>query len=221
MTKSIFDFYNDWGKIYGSCSPLHAINKIRFDYIKSNIFLKGKKILDIGCGGGILSTKLALHGAFVTGIDKSSHLIDVAKNVSNKNIYLKYINIDILKFNSDIKYDIILCMEVLEHFSSINLLLSKIKDFCNTDTQIFISSLDKNFKCYLDIIFFGEYVIKKLHKGTHFYNDFIDIRYLLYLFSKFNYLLQDIKFIKYNLLTNLATMHFVNFYNYIVRLKIC
>ena len=100
-------------KFTGLFKPLDLINTIRFEYIKSMCSLKGKKILDLGCGMGLLANKLALHGARVLGVDQSKNLIDLAQKRSMPNI--QYVNMNLLDIGDiNDRFDIVICMEVLE-----------------------------------------------------------------------------------------------------------
>ncbi|HFL8819522.1 MAG TPA: bifunctional 2-polyprenyl-6-hydroxyphenol methylase/3-demethylubiquinol 3-O-methyltransferase UbiG [Candidatus Azoamicus sp. OHIO2] len=220
MSYNIFDKYMDWLDLYGSCKALHSINNIRFNYIIDSVCIKNKKILDIGCGGGILSEKLSLHGANVIGIDKSAVLIDIAKKkriVSNT----IYVNTDLLNFISNIKYDIIVCMEILEHLKDINIFFDFLIRIKSNNTQLFVSSLDKTLRSYFQFIFFGEYVVKTLKKNTHDYSCFLNIDKLCHELQKYQFIVEDIKFIKYHYLTNFSTLSHVTSPNYIIKVKVC
>lgn len=219
MYDDIFDRYKDWCELYGSCKALHSINTVRLDYIINTVCVKRKNILDIGCGGGILSEKLSLRGANVTGIDKSNTLINVAKRKYDSNV--EYINVDIINFNSNVKYDIIICMEVVEHLRDIDVFFKFLNKMKSDNTHVFISSLDKTILSYLEIIFFGEYVAKILQKNTHIYTKFIDIFELCCKFKKNNFFVEDIKFIKYHSLINFSILSNISSYNYIIKANLC
>lgn len=215
----IFDEYKDWSELYGSCRALHSINAVRFDYITNAICIKNKNILDIGCGGGILSEKLRLHGANVTGIDKSKILIDIARRNYNSNVL--YVNTDIEHFNSNVKYDIIVCMEVIEHLKNISMFFDFLYKIKSHNTQLFVSSLDKSILNYLEIIFFGEYVSKILQKNTHNYDNFTSIAELCCYFKENKFFIEDIKFIKYYPLLNFAVLSNIKSFNYVIKVRLC
>ncbi len=223
MKKNIFDSYDDWLDSNGSCSPLHAINDIRFNYIKTQCDVKNKKILDLGCGGGLLSLKLSKHGAYVIGLDKSKNLIDIANiNVLTTKINrIKYINLDFLEFKSNLKFDVILCMEMIEHLNNINDFFIFLNNVASSNTLIFISSLDKCFISYFNIIFFGEYILKKLKKNTHDYFKFLTMKNMINLFDKNKFNIIDVFYMNYNFFFNFASFSYNITHNYILKIKKC
>ena len=141
--KSSFEkIYKKWWLINGPCKALHALNTSRVDFIINKTNIKKKKILDIGCGGGILSESLQKLGANVTGIDISKKLIKTAKNHAKKqNLNIKYINIDINDFfkKNKKKFDIILCMELIEHINNPEKLINSCNKMIKKKGKIFIS----------------------------------------------------------------------------------
>lgn len=222
MSKNVFEKISDiWWNKTGPCQPLHVLNSIRFNYIKNNSSIKNKTILDIGCGGGILSEKLALHGGLVTGIDTSKSLINIAKNRSTtKNLCINYQNCDINTFyKNNKKFDIIICMEMLEHTNEKISLINTIKLISNKNGSIFISSLNKDIKTYTYIILSGEYISQKIEKKTHFYETFISIHELKQQFTTLNLKIKDIKCLQYNAILNYAKISRKAIQNYIIKIK--
>lgn len=195
--------------------PLHLINNIRFDYINSMCNLKGKKVLDIGCGIGLLANKCALHGAKVVALDQSKCAIDLAVQNSTLN-NIKYINLNLSEFYSAEVYDVIICMEVLEHLKDIKVLINILKNCINSSTVFFISSLKKDFFVYVKYILFGEYVLGSLKKNTHLYDNFYNILTINSELYNHRIFLNDIKFIKYNHLFNYSSLSFKIGSNYIL-----
>ncbi len=175
-----------------SFAPLSIINNIRFNYIKSKTSFKNKTALDIGCGVGLLSEKIALHGSMVLGIDQSLPAL------MKSDYGVKYLNINLSEFHSACKYDIIVCMEVLEHLKNLNIFFNVLESVTKSGTIIFISSLKKEFLTYIKYIFFGEYILSYLKKGTHNYINFYNIYDIFFRLNYLNIYLYDIKFIKYN-----------------------
>lgn len=219
---NIFDVISKtWWEKKNICQPLHIINNIRFSYIRSKTNIKNKNILDIGCGGGILTEKLARHGGNITAIDKSKELIKIAKSRLNSSYDITYINIDtteFLKKNTE-KFDIILCMELLEHIKNKNQVIDLIKHIMNKDCFLIISSLNKNLITYIKIIFFAEYVIKKMPKNTHIFENFIKIGDINSYIDEIKII--DIKEIYYNYILGYSTIKKNPSINYILTLKKC
>ncbi|HFL8824388.1 MAG TPA: bifunctional 2-polyprenyl-6-hydroxyphenol methylase/3-demethylubiquinol 3-O-methyltransferase UbiG [Candidatus Azoamicus sp. OHIO1] len=216
-----FKFISEnWWDLNGPCKALHSLNNVRLNYIKNKTPITNKNIIDLGCGGGILSEKLTLHNGNVTGIDNSKELILIAKNHS-KNKKTQYLNYDIENFSktNKNKFDIIICMEVIEHIKDPIKLINLCKEILNINGDIFLSSLNKNIKTYLNMIFFGEYITKKIPKGTHLYNNFISPKYLNEILKINNLEIIDIKGIKYNPLTNLSKISNNPNNNYIAHIK--
>lgn len=218
----IFDVISKtWWEKKNICQPLHIINNIRFNYIKSKINIKNKNILDIGCGGGILTEKLALHGGNIIAIDKSKELIKIAKSRSKLLSNINYINIDTTEFlnRNKEKFDIILCMEVLEHIKNKNQVIDLIKYIMNENSFLIISSLNKNLVTYIKIILFAEYIIKKIPKNTHIFENFIKIKDINSYINEVKII--DIKEIYYNYILGYSTIKKKVSINYILTLKKC
>ena len=182
--KKFDDFYDEWWDLSGPFEPLHKFNKIRIDFIKKNLnlvqnkkdfkLLKNIKILDIGCGGGILCEPLARLGAKVTGIDTSKKAISIAKIHSKKNnLKIEYQNKEVTEFKSKEKFDVILCMEVLEHVNDIKLFLNCINKLMVKKGRLIGSTINKTISSYLFAIFFAENILKIIPKNTHSWKKFI------------------------------------------------
>lgn len=201
--------------------PLVSLNSLRFDYIKKRNDLIGKRILDLGCGIGLLTEKFVLHKALsVTGIDKSNLLIDIASiNAKKKGLKINYILGDFLKKKFFFKYDIILCTEIIEHFKS----LDKVFDIFNTighsNTLFYISSLNKSVISYFKIIFLAEFISGKIIKNTHYFNDFINLNLLKDILFKHNLIISDIKFLNYNFFFSSSNILKNNGINYLIEVK--
>lgn len=218
-----FDFKylsKKWWETQGPYKTLHFINNTRFNYIRNKAKINEKKILDIGCGGGILSEKLKTHGGIVTGIDISNELINIAK-IHNKNNNIEYYNCDILelKTKQNKKYDIITCMEVLEHVKNQDSFIKTCKQKLKNKGSLFISSLNKNINTYIKIILLGEYVSNIIPKGTHLYEKFITPKSINLILKKYKLNIIEIKGIDYNPVTNQAKITNDIKNNYIMHIK--
>ena len=176
---------DEWWDPNGKFKPLHKFNPIRIKYIKESIIeefnlkdtdsdpLKGIKILDIGCGGGLLSEPMCRLGADVTGIDASNKNIEIAKiHAEKNNLKIKYICTSPEKIK-DTKYDVILNMEIIEHVENVDLFLKSSVNLLNKKSLMFVATLNKTLKSYLFAIIGAEYVLRWLPIGTHEWEKFV------------------------------------------------
>ena len=204
----------EWWDPKGKFKPLHKFNPIRISYIRENIIdtfnlqkndnsLKGIKILDIGCGGGLLSEPMARMGADVTGIDASEKNINVAKLHAEKNeLKIKYYCSSPENFKTDDKFDVILNMEIIEHVDDVDFFLKSCAKLLKRNGIMFVATLNKTLKSYLFAIIGAEYVLRWLPIGTHEWEKFIKPEELINLTKKCNLILNDLKGVKFNLLLN-------------------
>jgi len=175
----------EWWDPSGKFKPLHKFNPIRIKYIKENIIsnfkLKIKKkplkkinILDIGCGGGLLSEPMTRLGADVTGIDASNKNINIAKLHAKKNkLNINYLHSSPENLKIKKKFDVILNMEIIEHVDDINFFISSCSKLLKKNGLMFIATLNKTLKSYLFAIIGAEYVLRWLPIGTHDWEKFI------------------------------------------------
>ena len=175
----------EWWDPDGKFKPLHKFNPIRIEYIKNNIMdnfnlssdikpFKGISVLDIGCGGGLLSEPMARLGANVVGIDASKKNIDVAKHHLNKsNLEIEYYNSSPENFNSKRNFDVILNMEIVEHVDDVQKFINESSKFLNKNGIMFIATLNQTLKSYVFAILGAEYILRWLPIGTHDWNKFI------------------------------------------------
>ena len=165
-----------WWDKSGDFKPLHVINPLRANYIASKVDLTGKKILDVGCGGGILAEALSDAGAIVTGIDAAGPGIEIAKlhaQDNNKSInYMESTAEDVLN-SSEEKFDIVTCLEVLEHVPDPELLVRTCINLLKSEGDLFLSTINKNPRSWITAIVGAEYIFNILPKGTHEFNKFI------------------------------------------------
>ena len=165
-----------WWDPTSEFKPLHAINPLRLGWIQSITNLQGKRILDVGCGGGILAESLSKAGATVTGIDLSSKALKVAElHQLESGTSVRYLTIsaeDLAKEESQ-SYDVVTCMEMLEHVPDPSSVVQACAKLCKPGGHIFFSTLNRNPKSYLFAIIGAEYILQLLPKGTHQYEKFI------------------------------------------------
>ena len=176
---------SEWWDPNGKFKPLHKFNPLRLKYIKDNIVknfklknsskpLKGINILDIGCGGGLLSEPLSRLGANVVGIDASKKNISIAKYHSKENrLKINYICSVPEKLKTKKKFDVILNMEIVEHVSDIDFFIKKSSELLKKNGIMFIATINKTFKSYLFAIVGAEYILKWLPIGTHEWDKFV------------------------------------------------
>ena len=175
--KNIFDeLSNEWWNETGNFEALHSFNPIRIKFILNLIgkSIKSLNILDIGCGGGILCEPLARLGANVTGIDENKKAILVAREHAKKmNLKINYKLGNITDINFQKKFDVITCMEVLEHVDSVDLLIKKSRESLNSGGFFVGSTINQTITSYLTAIFFAENILKIVPKTTHEWTKFI------------------------------------------------
>jgi len=165
-----------WWDKNSEFKPLHDLNPIRLDYIDSYANIAGKTVLDVGCGGGILSEAMALKGAEVTGIDMGEAPLEVAKLhmlESGAKVDYRRITVEALAEEMPGSFDVITCMEMLEHVPDPASVINACRKLIKPDGKIFFSTLNRTPKSYLFAIVGAEYVMKMLPKGTHDYSKFI------------------------------------------------
>jgi 2-polyprenyl-6-hydroxyphenyl methylase/3-demethylubiquinone-9 3-methyltransferase len=156
--------------------PLHDINPLRLEYIERIATLRGKSVLDVGCGGGILAEAMAARGASVTGIDLADKPLKVAQlHLLESGQQVEYINIaaEELARTRAQHYDVVACMELLEHVPDPAAIVRACSDLLKTDGWVFFATINRNLKSYLFAVLGAEYVLKLLPRGTHDYDKFI------------------------------------------------
>ena len=221
----------EWWDPNGKFKPLHKFNPIRIKYIKDNIIkkfnlnssnkpLKTINILDIGCGGGLLSEPMSRLGANVVGIDASKKNIEVAKFHAKKNkLKINYIcaSPEILKIQK--KFDVILSMEIVEHVEDINFFIKKSSELLKKNGLMFIATLNKTLKSYMFAIVGAEYILKWLPIGTHDWNKFIKPDELIKITKINNLRLEKLDGMNFDLLTSEWNLSSNNSVNYIAKFK--
>jgi len=194
----------EWWDPEGKFKPLHKFNPIRIKYIKDNIIysfkLKSKEqplqkinILDIGCGGGLLSEPMARLGANVTGIDASDENIKIAKQHAKKNkLNINYFCSSPEKLKTKKKFDVILNMEIIEHVEDINFFIKSCSKLLKKNGLMFVATLNKTLKSYVFAIIGAEYVLRWLPIGTHDWEKFVKPEDLKNILSKNNLKIEKI-----------------------------
>ena len=205
---------SEWWDPEGKFKPLHKFNPIRIKYIKDNIIknfnLKNKNrpladinILDIGCGGGLLSEPMSRMGADVTGIDASDKNIQIAKLHSKKNkLKINYLCSSPEKLKTKEKFDVILNMEIVEHVEDIDFFLQSCSELLKKNGLMFVATLNKTLKSYIFAIVGAEYVLRWLPIGTHEWEKFIKPEELISILKKNDLRLDKVDGMNFNLLKN-------------------
>ena len=205
---------DEWWDPEGKFKPLHNFNPVRVRYIKDTITkkfgnkskelpLKDIKILDIGCGGGLLSEPLSRLGAKVTGIDASDRNIKIAKmHLKKSKLDIDYYCSSPEKFVAKEKFDVVLNMEIVEHVDNVDFFLSKSSEFLKKNGLMFIATLNKTLKSYIFAILGAEYILKWLPIGTHDWNKFLKPNDLINICKNNSLNLNDLIGVKFDILKN-------------------
>ena len=206
---------DEWWDVNGKFKPLHMFNPVRIEYITENIkkqfnikkekskFLDGIRILDIGCGGGLISEPMARLGATVTGIDASEKNINIANLHSKKSgLKINYLNTSPENFEVTDKFDVILNLEIVEHVDDINLYVKSCFKLLKKNGLMFTATLNRTFTSYVKAIIGAEYILRWLPIGTHDWNKFIKPEELEKLLSQEKFSTIDLKGLSFNPFTN-------------------
>lgn len=165
-----------WWDTTSEFKPLHDINPLRVGYIADRVDLAGKRVLDVGCGGGILAESLSELGGNVLGIDAAEGPLQVAKlhqHESNFKVDYELATIEELVARGEEPFDVITCLEVVEHVPDPSSLINACASLLKDDGHLFLSTINRNPKSYLFAVVGAEYVLSLLPKGTHEYEKFI------------------------------------------------
>ena len=170
------DLAHRWWDPESEFKPLHQINPLRLDWIDTNASIAGKKVVDIGCGGGILAESMAARGAQVTGVDLSDKALGVARLhlfESGQQVDYRHISAEDLAHECPASFDVVTCMEMLEHVPDPASTIRACATLVKPGGSIFFSTLNRNLKAYLMAVVGAEYVLNLLPRGTHEYAKFI------------------------------------------------
>ncbi len=204
----------EWWDPTGKFKPLHKFNPIRISYIKDNIIkslkienkkkpLEKVKILDIGCGGGLLSEPMKRLGAEVVGIDASKKNIEIAKlHAKKSNLDIQYLCTSPEKFKIQSKFDVILNMEIIEHVEDVNFFIECCSKLLKKDGIMFVATLNKTLKSYIFAILGAEYILRWLPIGTHEWEKFIKPEELIHILRKYDFRVDAIDGMKFNIFTD-------------------
>ena len=205
---------DEWWDPEGKFKPLHNFNPVRLRYIKDTITkkfgnkseklpLKDIKILDIGCGGGLLSEPLSRLGATVTGIDASDRNIKIAKmHLKKSKLDINYYCSSPESFEAKEKFDVVLNMEIVEHVDNVDFFLLKSSELLKKDGLMFIATLNKTLKSYVFAIIGAEYILKWLPIGTHDWNKFLKPEDLINICKNNSLNLNNLIGVKFDILKN-------------------
>ena len=165
-----------WWDPHSEFKPLHEINPLRLDYIDAHAPLHGKHVIDVGCGGGLLTEGMAVRGARVTGIDMGKAPLSVARlhqHESGLEIDYRQITAEQLAEEQAGSFDTVTCMEMLEHVPQPSITISACAKLLKDDGYLFLSTINRNPKSYLFAVIGAEYILGLLPRGTHDYSRFI------------------------------------------------
>ena len=217
----------EWWDPNGKFKPLHKFNPIRIRYIKDNIInhfnlndkskpLNKINILDIGCGGGLLSEPMSRLGANVVGIDASEKNIKIAKMHGKKNnLKIEYKNTSPENLKTNKKFDVILNMEIVEHVEDVNFFIKSCSKLLKKNGIMFVATLNKTLKSYIFGIIGAEYIMRWLPIGTHEWEKFLNPDDLIAISKKNNLTVQKLDGMKYNLIKDQWTLSNDKSVNYI------
>jgi 2-polyprenyl-6-hydroxyphenyl methylase/3-demethylubiquinone-9 3-methyltransferase len=167
---------NDWWDPTGKLKTLHKINPLRLQYILDAASLKNARVLDIGCGGGLLTEAMAASGAIVTGIDAGEVNIRFAKaHLQQSGLAVEYVagTVEQFSLSANRQFDVITCMEMLEHVPDPAAIIETASRLLRPGGHLFLSTLNRNLRSYLESIMAAEYLLQLIPKGTHTYAQYI------------------------------------------------
>jgi 2-polyprenyl-6-hydroxyphenyl methylase / 3-demethylubiquinone-9 3-methyltransferase len=210
---------HEWWNPDGPCKPLHQLNPLRLDYIQQHAPLKNMKVLDVGCGGGILSEAMSRAGATVTGLELASEVIAVARSHATiSGLKIDYVQepVEAYALAHPHAFDIITCLEMLEHVPDPQAVVTAIASLLKPGGKVFFSTLNRHPMSFIQAIVGAEYVLGLLPKGTHSYGQFIKPSEMDALVSQAGLSLKHIQGVAYNPLTQVFSLSDKPWVNYIV-----
>ncbi len=211
-----------WWDPAGELKSLHDINPLRFDYVRSRTELKGSEVLDVGCGGGLLSEAMAAAGARVTGIDMGKEPLAAAE------LHRRKAGLDITYWQATVeetaaqapcRFDVVTCMELLEHVPDPRSVVAACGELVKPGGDIIFATLNRNLKSYVLAILGAEYILGLLEKGTHQYGKFVKPRELAQWAGSENVTVKDVTGLHYNPFTRRYSLGGNTHVNYLMHLQ--
>ena len=200
----------EWWDVSGKFKPLHMFNPVRIEYIlektsghfdrkDKTLPLKGLKLLDIGCGGGLMSEPMCRLGADVTGIDASIKNIKIAETHSKENnLKINYLNTSPEKLKESEKFDVILNLEIVEHVENVDLYFKSCARLLKKNGLMFTATLNRTFVSFIKAIIGAEYILRWLPIGTHDWNKFLKPREIEEVIKNLNFSVKEVKGLEFN-----------------------
>ena len=212
-----FDNYaHEWWNKRGPYKFIHLLTPLRLKYILNNLKLKGSRVLDLGCGGGLLCEAMANSGADVFGIDASLKTIEIAKKHANEqNLKIEYENTDIESFKYKEKFDAVICFELIEHVPNPNELIKQISKLIKPNGKLFLSTINRNLFSFMLAKVAAEYLLNIIPRGTHTYEKFIKPSEIRQMLESNNLSISDVQGLKFNPISNtfkLSTFSKINYF---------
>tara|TARA_Y100000992_G_scaffold284959_1_gene235537 strand:- start:1014 stop:1736 length:723 start_codon:yes stop_codon:yes gene_type:complete len=201
---------DEWWDVTGKFKPLHMFNPIRIEYIlektvnhferkDKKLPLSGLKLLDIGCGGGLMSEPMSRLGADVTGIDASLKNIKIAESHKKKDgLNIRYLNTSPEKFNEKEKFDVILNLEIVEHVEDVDLYFKSCAKLLKKNGLMFTATLNRTFVSFIKAIVGAEYILRWLPIGTHDWNKFLKPKEIEEKISDLNFFVKEVSGLEFN-----------------------
>ncbi|MSQ80998.1 MAG: bifunctional 2-polyprenyl-6-hydroxyphenol methylase/3-demethylubiquinol 3-O-methyltransferase UbiG [Candidatus Methylopumilus sp.] len=211
-----------WWDETSEFKPLHDINPLRLDFIHEKVNLKNKKVLDVGCGGGILSESMASLGAKVTGIDMGDKVIRIAELhalQSKLNIDYQCTSLEEVALKHESIFDVITCMEMLEHVPEPKKIVSLCAKLLKPGGTLFFSTINRNLKAYVFAVIGAEYILHLLPRGTHDYEKFIKPSELIGWCREEGLNIKTLKGMTYNPITQIYKLGKDSSVNYLVEVS--
>ena len=208
-----------WWDPDGPQRPLHELNPVRLGYVRKHQRLQGSRVLDIGCGGGLLTEALAGEGATATGIDLSEKLIDVARLhllESGRSVEYRLMSAEQMALERPQAFDAVTCMEMLEHVPDPHAILQACFDLLKPGGRLFLSTLNRTPKAFGLAILAAEYLARLLPKGTHDYRSFIKPSELAASLREIGFELRDVRGLRYDPLSRKAALSNDTSVNYLM-----